>query len=257
METPSSISKKPEGMDKTFMTNTPRTLEPVENIQWIECDKLVANHYNPNRVMNAEMNLIERSILLTGWIQPILVNKNNVIIDGFHRWTLSRLSPSLRSKYHGRVPCAILDITDVEAMIITVRINRAKGTHLAFRMSEYVRELVETHKIPMDKLATDIGATFDEIQLLMRADMFEAKDVENWAYSEAWFPAESGRTRIPTLWDFVDGKEVIENNKKQNEDSLNWYSEMEKATEGGIGLEKAVEKVKKKKKKEKTEEESA
>lgn len=186
--------------------------EPVENIQWIDCDKLVANHYNPNRVMNAEMNLIERSILQTGWIQPILVNKNNVIIDGFHRWTLSRLSTQLRDKYHGKVPCAILDVSDAEAMIITVRINRAKGTHLAFRMSDYIKELITTHKIPQDELAKEIGATFDEVDLLMRSDMFAKKDIENWAYSEAWFPVESGRTRMPTLFDLdEDGKEKIEN----------------------------------------------
>jgi ParB-like chromosome segregation protein Spo0J len=185
--------------------------EPVENIQWIECDRLVANHYNPNRVMNAEMNLIERSILKTGWIQPILVNKNLCIIDGFHRWTLSRLSTQLREKYHGKVPCAVLDVSDAEAMVITVRINRAKGTHLAFRMSEYIKELLSVHRIPIDELAKDIGATMDEVELLMRGDVFESKDIENWTYSEAWFPAESGRTRVPTLFDFVDGKEVIKN----------------------------------------------
>ena len=186
--------------------------EPVENIQWIDCDKLVANHYNPNRVMNAEMNLIERSILRTGWIQPILVNKNNVIIDGFHRWTLSRLSTQLRDKYHGKVPCAVLDVSDAEAMIITVRINRAKGTHLAFRMSDYIKELITTHKIPQDELAKEIGATFDEVDLLMRSDMFAKKDIQNWAYSEAWFPVESGRTRMPTLFDLDEnGKEKIEN----------------------------------------------
>ncbi len=187
-------------------------MEPVENIKWIECDRLVANHYNPNRVMNAEMNLIERSILRTGWIQPILVNKNNTIIDGFHRWTLSRLSTQLREKYHGKVPCAVLDVSDAEAMVITVRINRAKGTHLAFRMSEYIRELLTKHKMPIDDLAKDIGATIEEVELLMRADVFERKDVSNWAYSEAWFPVESGRTRMPSLFDFAeDGKEVIRN----------------------------------------------
>jgi ParB-like chromosome segregation protein Spo0J len=187
-------------------------MEPVENIKWIDCDSLKANHYNPNRVMNAEMNLIERSILRTGWIQPILVNKNNTIIDGFHRWTLSRLSTQLREKYHGKVPCAVLDVTDAEAMVITVRINRAKGTHLAFRMSEYIRELLTKHKMPIDDLAKDIGATIEEVELLMRADVFERKDVSNWAYSEAWFPAESGRTRMPSLFDFAeDGKEVIQN----------------------------------------------
>jgi hypothetical protein len=190
---------------------TTRTKEPVENIQWIDCDSLKANHYNPNRVMNAEMNLIERSILRTGWIQPILVNKNLTIIDGFHRWTLSRLSTQLRDKYHGKVPCAVLDVSDAEAMVITVRINRAKGTHLAFRMSDYIKELIKTHKIPIDDLAKDIGATIEEVELLMKSDVFEHKNIENWTYSEAWFPAESGRTRLPTLFDFADGKEVINN----------------------------------------------
>lgn len=195
---------------------TKQKLEPVEDIQWIDCDKLQANHYNPNRVMNAEMNLIEKSILRTGWIQPILVNKNFYIIDGFHRWTLSRLSSQLRERYNGKVPCAVLDVTDAEAMVITVRINRAKGTHLAFRMSEYVKELVQKHNMTLEYLAGEIGATIDEVQLLMRADMFEHKDVENWAYSEAWFPAESGRTRLPTLWDFADGgTEQINNKDKQ------------------------------------------
>lgn len=190
---------------------TQRKLEPVENIQWIPVDELKANHYNPNRVMNAEMNLIEKSILKTGWIQPILVNTNKTIIDGFHRWTLSRLSTQLRDIYHGKVPCCVLDVSDAEAMIITVRINRAKGTHLAFRMADYVKEIVQKHKVPIDQLARDIGATMDEVQLLMTSDIFEEKDIENWAYSEAWIPAESGRTRLPTLFDLVDGKEVIEN----------------------------------------------
>lgn len=195
--------------------STERKLEPVEDIQWIPCDELKANHYNPNRVMNAEMNLIEKSILKTGWIQPILVNKNNVIIDGFHRWTLSKLSTQLRERYHGKVPCAVLDVSDAEAMIITVRINRAKGTHLAFRMADYVKEIVEKHRVPIDQLARDIGATLDEVQLLMENDVFAAKDIENWTYSEAWIPAESGRTKLPSLFDFVDGKEVINNEEEQ------------------------------------------
>ena len=165
--------------------------------------------------MNAEMNLIEKSILRTGWIQPILINTNRRIIDGFHRWTLSRLSSQLREKYHGKVPCAVLDVSDAEAMIITVRINRAKGTHLAFRMSDYVKELTEKHGITLEYLAQEIGATMDEVMLLQRSDMFEHKDVQNWAYSEAWFPAESGRTRLPTLWDFAEGGEVIKNKTKQ------------------------------------------
>jgi hypothetical protein len=117
----------------------------------------------------------------------------------------------LRELYHGKVPCAVLDVSDAEAMIITVRINRAKGTHLAFRMADYVKEIIQKHRVPIDELARDIGATLDEVQLLMQNDVFAAKDIENWAYSEAWTPVESGRTRMPTLFDFIDGKEVIDN----------------------------------------------
>ena len=189
--------------------------EPINNVEWRDASSINANGYNPNVVFTPELKLLEKSILKCGWIQPVIINPDNIIIDGFHRWTLSQVSQELKAKYDGKVPCAVLDVSDVEAMVITVRINRAKGTHLAFRMSEYVRELVEKHGIPMDDLAKDIGATFEEIQLLMKSDMFEHKDVENWAYSEAWFPVESGRTRLPTLFDFVDGKEVIKNKERQ------------------------------------------
>lgn len=83
-------------------------------------------------------------------------------------------------------------------------------------MADYVKEILEKHNVTMEQLAQEIGATLDEVMLLQRKDMFEEKDVENWAYSEAWFPAESGRTRLPTLWDFTeDGKEVIKNKDKQ------------------------------------------
>lgn len=188
-------------------------MDPVENIKWMNVDLLKANHYNPNRVMNAEMALIEKSILKTGWIQPILINKDNIIIDGFHRWTLSRLSPALQQRYNRTVPCCVLDVSEVEAMIITVRINRAKGTHLAFRMADYVKEIINKHGYPMEQLANDIGGTIDEVKLLMRNNVFAAKDIENYTYSEAWVPAESGRTRLPTPADIVDGKEVIRNKK--------------------------------------------
>lgn len=66
--------------------------DPINSIQWLDAGTLKANHYNPNVVMNTELRLLERSILQTGWIQPILVNANRIIIDGFHRWSLSKIS---------------------------------------------------------------------------------------------------------------------------------------------------------------------
>ena len=164
--------------------------DPINNIVWLKAHDLKANHYNPNVVLNSELRLLERSILQTGWIQPILVNTNGVIIDGFHRWSLSKLSEELQSRYKGKVPCAVLDIPDWKAMVLTVRINRAKGTHIAFKMSGLVRELVNTHKIPPEQVVIELGATDEEVNLLLQENVFKQKDIQNWKYSKAWKPVE-------------------------------------------------------------------
>ena len=59
--------------------------EPITNVEWIEVDQLNANDYNPNVVLNKELKLLELSLMTNGWIQPILINKDKTIIDGFHR----------------------------------------------------------------------------------------------------------------------------------------------------------------------------
>ena len=55
--------------------------QPIDDIVWIEVDKLKANDYNPNVVLTKELNLLKFSILKNGWIQPILIDKNYEIIS--------------------------------------------------------------------------------------------------------------------------------------------------------------------------------
>ena len=165
--------------------------EPIENIQWIEASKLDANDYNPNAVFSPELRLLERSILKTGWVQPVLVNRDMIIIDGFHRWMLTKESKKLQAVYNGRCPVAVLDVSRIEAMILTVRMNRAKGAHIATRMSGMVKELIDEHKCDPDQLGLEIGATRKEIDLLYQDGVFTKKNIANYKYSKAWVPAES------------------------------------------------------------------
>ena len=62
--------------------------QPISNIEWKLAKDLNPNDYNPNRVLTDEFKLLALNIIRFGWIQPILINKNNIIIDGFHRWKL-------------------------------------------------------------------------------------------------------------------------------------------------------------------------
>jgi len=168
--------------------------DPVDRIQWVQAKDLSANGWNPNAVMNRELRLLELSILESGWIQPILISKDNIVIDGFHRWMLSQDSKALQKRYEGKVPCVVMDIEPWEAMLLTVRINRAKGTHVAVRMASLVKKVIDDHGVDAQTVAEGIGASLKEVNMLYRDSLFLERDLRNVKYSNAWKPAESNLT---------------------------------------------------------------
>jgi ParB-like chromosome segregation protein Spo0J len=164
--------------------------DPVDHVRWIPADTLDPNAWNPNRVHRPELRLLERSILSTGWLQPILVNRDRLIIDGFHRWRLAQDSKPIRARWRGRVPVAALDVDRPTAMLMTVRINRAKGSHGAVSMASLVKELLTVHMVDPDQIAAEIGGTRAEVDLLAQDGVFAERDIPNWAYSPAWYPVD-------------------------------------------------------------------
>lgn len=165
------------------------TDQPINRIEWTDPTELHPNEWNPNRVHRAELRLLEHSLLSTGWIQPVLANPNGLIIDGFHRWRLSQDSPQVREMTNGLVPVARLNLSDTDAMMLTVRINRAKGTHVAYEMSRIVHGLLEAG-VTIQEVMRGIGATKQEVELLAQDGVFARLDTKNHAYSPAWYPVE-------------------------------------------------------------------
>lgn len=164
--------------------------QPLEEIQWIAHEEIAANDYNPNVVLNAELKLLELSLLTNGWIQPVLVNKNESgyeIIDGYHRYSLVRLRAKVSLMTNGKVPCVVMNLSEAERKLLTIRINRAKGSHIAFKMSEIIKSLIAEGLEPK-YIAQSIGATKKEIDLLLMDDVFKMKDTQNHEYSKAWYP---------------------------------------------------------------------
>lgn len=161
--------------------------QPIGNVQWIEVDKLSANDYNPNVVFKDEMNLLKFSIIKNGWIQPILVTQDFCIIDGFHRATLAKKNKDIT--IDGKVPVVIMEMSEPERMMLTIRINRAKGSHVALKMSDIVHTLVNEYGIPVQQICEGIGARKDEVELLLMDNVFQAKGIdEHTKYSQAWSP---------------------------------------------------------------------
>lgn len=163
---------------------------PIENIEWLHCSELTANDYNPNVVLNQEMALLKFSLLKQGWVQPILVTADHQIIDGFHRWWLTGNDKDVAAMSGGAVPCAVLELSEAERMLLTIRINRAKGNHVAFKMHELVSTLYNELGVDKATIAAEIGANTHEIDLLLQADVFAAKNIKEHKYSKAWIPVK-------------------------------------------------------------------
>ena len=52
---------------------SPFSANPVECVQWVKADEVIANDYNPNSVAPPEMELLHTSIQEDGYTQPIVV----------------------------------------------------------------------------------------------------------------------------------------------------------------------------------------
>lgn len=170
--------------------HSPFSSEPVDCVQWVPCEKVCANDYNPNAVAPPEMKLLEHSITEDGYTQPIVVYDNSGIyevVDGFHRNRVGRESMLIKARVNGHLPITIIN-SDREdrgdRIASTIRHNRARGKHKIDAMAEIVVEL-KRRNWSDEKIGRDLGMDPDEVlrlsQITGLAEMFKDR-----AFSEAW-----------------------------------------------------------------------
>lgn len=138
------------------------TYQPLKNVEFVPRDKLKANDYNPNVVDKEELDLLEQSMIVNGWTMPIVVDGDYTIIDGFHRWTISK-RPTISKMMDGMVPVVVVDHkTSDKKKYGTVTHNRARGTHLLKPMQKMVRELLDSGK-SVKEIQKNLGMSEEEI----------------------------------------------------------------------------------------------
>ena len=164
--------------------------EPVDFVQWVHCDSVEGNDYNPNSVAPPEMELLKVSILADGYTQPIVANREGggfVVVDGFHRHRVGKECAEVCKRVKTFLP--IVQIRESQAdksdrIAATIRHNRARGKHLVEGMSEIVLDLRRRNWSP-EKIGRELGMDSDEVLRLTQisglAEMFADQD-----FSEAW-----------------------------------------------------------------------
>lgn len=160
--------------------------QPINNVKWVNRDTLKPNEYNPNRVAPKEIKLLKISILEDGWTQPIVVNPDMEIIDGFHRWTVSG-SKELKELTDSMVPIVITQPKDEESqMMATVRHNRARGTHGVLDMSKIVQSMINSGLTQQEIMSRLQMEAEEVIRLAMRQGIPKSDIIQNSEFSKAW-----------------------------------------------------------------------
>ena len=169
---------------------SPFKAEPVDFIKWVPNSLVTSNDYNPNSVAPPEMELLEHSIMMDGYTQPIVSYPHDgviEVIDGFHRHRVGKESEKVRNRIKGYLPVVTIK-EDREGrndrVASTIRYKRARGKHKIESMSDIVLELKRRNWSPK-KIGNELGMDQDEVlrlaQLTGLAEMFADKE-----FSEAW-----------------------------------------------------------------------
>lgn len=169
---------------------SPFTYEPVDCVQWVKEDLIVANDYNPNTVAPPEMELLHTSIQEDGYTQPIVVYQHDGIyevVDGFHRNRVGKECADIKERIHGYLPVTVINDErhdKADRIASTIRHNRARGKHRVEAMSDIVLELKKRNWSDK-KIGKELGMDEDEVlrlaQITGLAEMFSNRE-----FSEAW-----------------------------------------------------------------------
>jgi ParB-like chromosome segregation protein Spo0J len=162
--------------------------QPLNEINWIDRNLLKPNNYNPNKVAPPELKLLKISILEDGWTQPIVINPDMTIVDGFHRWTVSG-HKEIFELTDGKVPTVMVHPKDKsQQQMATIRHNRARGTHGVLEMSNIVTDMVN-EGMSGDEIMKRLMMEKEEVvRLLFRAGIPKSKVFEEKEFSKAWNP---------------------------------------------------------------------
>lgn len=169
---------------------SPFKKEPVDCVLWVKADMVEANDYNPNKVAPPEMKLLQHSIQMDGYTQPIVgfwEGDYFEVVDGFHRNRVGKECPDIRERIKGYLPVTIINEERRDRndrIAATIRHNRARGKHAVTAMSDIVVEL-KRRNWSDQRIAKELGMDPDEVlrlsQITGLAELFADKD-----FSMAW-----------------------------------------------------------------------
>jgi ParB-like chromosome segregation protein Spo0J len=161
------------------------------NITTLPYDAIRPAPWRATHVLRPDLKLLARTMTDTGWLSPVVVRRADMtIVDGFHRWVIAHTNKDFIKQWGSDVPVTFVDVDEIDAMILHVRLNRARGQVVAKFLSMLIREVLASRKYDEDTLRRFFGMHADEMTVLVSGSLIKARKIAEHAYSKAWVPVE-------------------------------------------------------------------
>jgi len=142
-------------------------------------------------VLKPDMDLLRESMMDFGWMSPIVVRAHDsTIIDGTHRWVIAGEKDFQR--IHGtEIPIVFVECDEIDAMLMHVRLNRARGQIFAKPFSRLLKKVILSDKYSVEDVSRILIMSPDEVDLMLAGGLLKQRKVPQHQYSRAWVPVEA------------------------------------------------------------------
>jgi hypothetical protein len=129
------------------------------------------NGYNPNRIEPDKFKSLVENIKRFGYIQPILIDSNNIIIDGEHRWK------ACKEAGLNDVQCVVWESdksVEEYKKLLTLSMNNLRGTNIEEAFENVLNDVCD--KLPMEDVSLLTGFDEDTIESVLKTGKYADKE---------------------------------------------------------------------------------
>lgn len=161
-------------------------------VETVHIDSLRPARWAASHLLRPDERLLVQSMTDWGWLQPLVVRaEDRTIIDGNLRWVMAKEQKSVMATVGDQVPVVWVTCDEVDAMVMHIRLNRAKGMQVATKLSSLLKWLIVSKKYDRRKIQNLLVMTNEEYDVLAEGLYLKKKSIKEHTYSRGWVPVEA------------------------------------------------------------------
>jgi ParB/RepB/Spo0J family partition protein len=169
----------------------------IAEIEMMKIDSITPNSYNPNSMDENQFASLVADFQENGWVgQPVIINEQNIIIDGEHRWRAAKFLGSYET-----IPTVKFNPKDEDHQkMLTIGWNTKRGEMSPTKLAGIISDL--NQRLTLEEMSIRMGFSMDDIR-----EKLSMSQVTKEFMEELKKQAENHDASVPILMNFAITKE--------------------------------------------------